>query len=413
MDTVDIITNLIADRLGGKDFDSLEQDYKFIKIKNAKKEMGIQYPHIPMIDMGIGEPDSPADPSIVRILAEEAGKAENRWYADNGIVAFQEAAVKYLEDLYGLRNIDPHREVLHGIGAKSILSMLPMCFINKDDVTITTAPGYPVIATHTKYLGGVPYYMPLYEENNFYPDFSTIPENILKKAKLLYLNYPNNPTGQVATKKFFEEVVAFAHKNHVAVISDASYASITFDDYQPLSFLSIDGAKEVGVEIHSLSKAYNMTGWRLAFIAGNEKIIRAYGNVKGNTDSGQFIGIQKAGIYALTHPEITQSICKKYSRRFDLLVDALRAVGFDAKKPKGTFYCYVAIPLGTKSGMIFSNAEEVSHYLLKNALISTVPWDAAGSYLRFSVTFEAKDEEHEQRIIEELKQRLLKLDLIF
>ncbi|WZL73522.1 LL-diaminopimelate aminotransferase [Clostridiaceae bacterium 35-E11] len=410
---MDIITNLIADRLGGKSFDRLEQDYKFIKIKKAKREMRIQYPDIPIIDLGIGEPDAPADPSIVSILAEEAGKPENRWYADNGIVAFQEAAVKYLETIYGLRNIDPYREVLHGIGAKSILSILPMCFINKDDIAITTAPGYPVIATHTQYLGGIPYYMPLYKENHFYPDFSKIPEHILQKAKLLYLNYPNNPTGQVATQKFFEEVVAFAHKNNIAVISDASYGAVTFDDYKPLSFLSIDGAKEVGVEIHSLSKAYNMTGWRLAFIAGNEKIVRAYGNVKGNTDSGQFIGIQKAGVYALSHPEITASICKKYSRRFDLLVNALREVGFDAKKPKGTFYCYVPIPSGTKSGIVFSDAEEVAQYLLKNALVSTVPWDAAGSYLRLSVTFEAQDANDERRIIETLKHRLLKLELIF
>ncbi len=284
---------------------------------------------------------------------------------------------------------------------------------NPGDITLTTVPGYPVLGTYTQYLGGRIYKLHLFKENDFYPDFSIIPKSVLKKAKLLYLNYPNNPTGQAATKDFYEEAIKFASRNGIVVISDAAYAAITFDDSPPLSFLSVEGAREVGVEIHSLSKAFNMTGWRLAFIVGSPKVVSAYGTVKDNTDSGQFRAIQKAGIYALNHSEITEENCKRYSRRFDLLVEALREVGFDAEKPKGTFYCYVPAPRRTESGATFKTAEEASTFLIEEALVSTVPWDDAGAYLRFSVTFESKSYQEEIKLIEELKQRLLKLRLVF
>jgi LL-diaminopimelate aminotransferase len=227
------------------------------------------------------------------------------------------------------------------------------------------------------------------------------------------MNYPNNPTGQVATRDFYERVVEFTHRNNIFVIADAAYAALTFDGYQPLSFLSIDGAMDVGVEVHSLSKAFNMTGWRLAFVVGNAKIIKAYGTVKDNTDSGQFRAIQKAGVYALQHPELTLKNCQRYSRRFDLLVNALRECGFDANKPKGSFYCYVPAPKGTKSGIRFENAEDGSEYLIKEASISTVPWDEVGHYLRISVTFEANGINEEKRVIEEVKRRLTRLELVF
>jgi LL-diaminopimelate aminotransferase len=177
--------------------------------------------------------------------------------------------------------------------------------------------------------------------------------------------------------------------------------------------VSVDGAIEVGAEIHSLSKAFNMTGWRLGFIAGNKKLIAAYGTVKDNTDSGQFRAIQKAGIYGLKHPEITDRIKEKYSRRFNMLVKVLKEVGFDAKKPQGSFYCYVGIPKGTKNGTVFHNAKEVMEYLIRNAFISTIPWDDAGAFLRISVTFEAAGEEEERKIIEEIRERLMKLELVF
>jgi LL-diaminopimelate aminotransferase len=291
--------------------------------------------------------------------------------------------------------------------------MLPLVFINPGDVALITVPGYPVLGTYSQYLGGDVYPLPLRPENDFYPDFSAIPAVILKRAKLLYINYPNNPTSQVATVEFYRQVVEFAHRNQIVVVSDASYAALTYDGYKPLSLLTINGAREVGVEIHSLSKAFNMTGWRLAFIAGNPKVIKAYGMVKDNTDSGQFRALQKAGAYALNHPELTLENCARYSRRFDLLVKVLREVGFDAEKPAGTFYCYVPIPQGTANGVIFRNAAETAEFLLKEALISVVPWDDAGAYLRFSVTFEANGVEEEINIMNKLKQRLLKLNLLF
>ncbi|MGF7060093.1 LL-diaminopimelate aminotransferase [Brassicibacter mesophilus] len=407
------ITNVIADRFRDKSFDIAKQDYKFMKIKMAKEEIKRKYPDKELIDMGVGEPDSPADPMIVEMLSKEAGKPENRFYADNGIIEFQEAAAKYLKEVYGVDDIDPCSEILHGIGAKSILSMIPLCFINPGDITITTLPSYPIISTHTKYLGGVVYRLPLTKENNFYPDFSKIPNIILYRSKLLYINYPNNPTGQIATEDFYKRVVEFAHKNNIIVVADSSYAALTFDEVNPLSFLSIDGAKDIGVEIHSLSKAFNMTGWRLAFIAGNSEIINIFGNVKANCDSGQFRAIQKAGVLALNHHEITMRYCEKYSRRLDMLVAALNEVGFVVEKPKATFYCYVPIPKGTRSGEIFENAEDFSLYLLNKASISTVPWNTPEPYIRFSVTFEAKDHKEEIRIINEIKNRLLELELMF
>jgi LL-diaminopimelate aminotransferase len=291
--------------------------------------------------------------------------------------------------------------------------MLPICFINLGDITLATVPGYPVMSTYTNYLGGSVYNLPLTVDNGFFPDLKAIPKDVLKRAKMLYINYPNNPTGQVATSDFYKRVVEFAHENGVVVVSDAAYAAVTFNGYEPLSFLSVDGAMEIGVEVHSMSKAFNMTGWRLAFVVGNSKFISAYGTIKDNTDSGQFRAIQKAGVYALNNTELTCRINRRYSRRFDLLVPALNEIGFKAQKPQGTFYCYVASPKGTKSGINFNNAEEASEYLIREAMISTVPWDDAGAYLRFSVTFEAKDMEEESKIINELKLRLKALELVF
>ena len=410
---MNLFTRNIAQRLGGEDFGKAGKTYKFARIKQAKAEAIKKHADMLLIDMGVGEPDMPADPGIVQVLAEEAGKPENRWYADNGIPEFQEAAKDYLERVYNLKDLDPYHNIIHGIGSKPILAMIPLVFIDPGDITLTTVPGYPVLGTYTEYLGGKVYKLPLLRENNFYPDFSIIPKSILKKTKLLYLNYPNNPTGQTAIKDFYKEAVKFASRNGIVIISDAAYGAIIFGESSPLSFLSVEGAREVGVEIHSLSKAFNMTGWRLAFLVGSSEVVSAYGAVKDNTDSGQFRAIQKAGIYALNHPEITKENCKRYSRRFDLLVNALKEVGFDAEKPKGTFYCYVPAPQGTESGTTFKTAEEASTFLIEEALISTVPWDDAGAYLRFSATFEARSCQEEIELIEELKQRLLRLGLTF
>lgn len=407
------LQDMIAQRIGGKDFGTDTKIYKFAMIKMAKDEAKRRNPDLKMIDMGVGEPDEPADFTVVEVLKEEAGKAENRFYADNGILEYNRAAVSYMEKAFGVRGLDPKKHVLHGIGSKPILAMLPACFINPGDVTLATVPGYPVLSTWTKYMGGDVVDLPLRKENNYFPDFNEIPPETLTRAKLLYINYPNNPTGQTATKEFYEGVIKFAKANNILVVADSAYASLTFENEKPLSFLSVDGGMEVGIELHSLSKAFNMTGWRMAFAVGNPLAIKAYGAVKDNTDSGQFRAIQKAGIYAMNHPELTDSLSEKYSRRLALLVKALSELGFSAEKPKGSFFLYVKAPKGAGKRDRFATAEAAAKYFIEKASISVVPWDDAGAYLRFSATFEAKTPEEEVRIIDEMKIRLEKLNLSF
>jgi LL-diaminopimelate aminotransferase len=403
----------ISERLGGMNFGKSTVIYKFELIKRAKAAAKLAHPDMNLIDMGVGEPDWPADGMVVKALAEEAGKPENRWYADNGIPEFQEAAADYLSRVYRLSGLIPSEHIIHGIGSKPVLAMLPICFINPGDILLTTVPGYPVTGTYTKYLGGEVFNLPLLESNSFLPDLDSVPSHILKKAKLLYINYPNNPTGAVATMEFFNKVVEFARTNNIIVINDSAYGALTYDGYKPLSFLSAEGAMEVGMEVHSLSKAFNMTGWRIGFICGNSKAVKAFAAVKDNTDSGQFRAIQKAGIQALRHTEITARTVEKYSRRFNLLTDALNEVGFEAKKPKGTFYCYVKAPSGSADGKAFSTAADFSEFLIRESLISTVPWDDAGKYVRFSVTFEADSLQKEKEVIDEMKGRIKKLRLKF
>ncbi|CEO28136.1 LL-diaminopimelate aminotransferase [Paraclostridium sordellii] len=410
---MDFIDNKVANRLGGISFfKNSDNLYKFEKVKKITKEVQSKNPNLKLIDMGVGEPDKMADISIVDILSIEAQKPENRFYADNGIIEFQEAACRYLDKVYGVKNINP-ANIVHGIGSKPVLAMLPICFINPGDICLMPAPAYQVLGTYSKFLGGEIYKLPLCAENNFYPDLDSIPSEIRKKAKLLYLNYPNNPTGQVATKKFFEYAVKFARDNDILIISDLAYGALTYEDYTPLSILNIEGSLDVCIEIHSLSKAFNMTGWRLAFVVGSEKAMKIYCAVKGHTDSGQFRAIQKAGAYALDNCDLIEANKSRYYRRFLLLTKALKEIGFKAEIPKAGFYCYVPIPLGIKNGIRFNNAEEASLYILSKALVSTVPWDDCGSYLRFSVTFDAESEVDELNIINELKERLLSLNLEF
>lgn len=411
--TESYIQGMFAQRIGGRSFGQDTVLYKFEKIKRAKREAVQQNPGVELIDMGVGEPDWMAEPEVIEVLYREAQKPENRGYTDNGIQEFKEAAAQYMAKVYGVTGLDPVTEVNHGIGSKSILAILPQAFINPGDITIMTVPGYPIMGTSTITLGGEVVNLPLKRENDFFPDLEALTPEQRRRAKLLYLNYPNNPTGATATREFYARVVEFARENEIIVVSDAAYLGLMFDGEEPVSFLSVPGAKEVGVEIHSLSKAFNMTGWRLAFICGNPLVVKGFAAVKDNNDSGQFAAIQKAGVYCLAHPEITAKTAAKYSRRHDMLVEALRSAGFDARKPKGSFYLYVEIPKGTRDGRTFATAEDFSQYLIREKLISTVPWDDAGHYVRFSVTFEARDEADERRVIAEIKRRLTSTEFIF
>ena len=406
------IQKLFADRLGGNKFGKDTKIYKFEKIKRAKRAAMDANPNKDLFDLGVGEPAEMAFPGVIQTLPREAEKPENRGYTDNGIEEFKVAAINYMDNVFGVKGLDPNKHVNHTIGAKPGLAMLPSIFINPGDITLMTVPGYPVMGTHTQYLGGEVINLPLTKENSFLPDLKSITSDIAKRAKILYLNYPNNPTGANATQAFYEEAVDFAKKNDVVVVQDAAYGALNFDE-NPSSFLSIPGAMDVGVELHSLSKSYNMTGWRIAFVVGNELIVKGVAHVKDNIDSGQFAAIQKAAIHALEHPDITETILEKYRRRLTKLVETLNSLGFDASMPGGSFFLYVEAPKGVKGGQRFKSGEEFSQYLIKEMMISTVPWDDVGNFIRFSATFAAKGLEEESRIINEIKNRLSSVQFEF
>jgi LL-diaminopimelate aminotransferase len=409
--TESYIQQLFAERIGGKTYGKSTAIYKFEKIKRAKRAAMAAHPHTELIDLGVGEPDEMALPLSVRALCEEAQKPENRGYADNGGPEYRRAAANWMYKVCGVPGIDPETDVIHSLGSKAALSILPAALINPGDVAIMTVPGYPVFGTHTKRFGGEVFNLKLTEANGFLPDLDAIPKDVLKRAKVVVLNYPNNPTGASATPEFYRRAVDFAHKHKLVIVSDAAYAALVFEG-KPLSILSVSGAKEVAVELHSMSKGFNMTGWRLGFVVGNPLLVKAYGDCKDNTDSGQFLAIQKACAASLAHPEITQKIAAKYSRRMDLLVAALRKLGFDAIKPKGSFFLYVRAPKAVGDTK-FKSAEDVSQWLITEKLISSVPWDEAGPYLRFSVTFIAKGESDERRVVSEIEKRLAGLKFEF
>lgn len=412
MADMDYLQELFAERIGGRMFGKDTAIYKFEKIKRAKRAAVAAHPEIPLIDMGVGEPDEMAFPMVVEALHAEAAKKENRFYADNGCAEFKQAVSDYMKGLYGVE-LDPATEINHSMGSKSALSLLPVCFINPGDVSLMTSPGYGVMGTWTQYLGGRVVKMPLTRENGFLPDFSQVSEEDRRAAKLVYLNYPNNPTGAVATPEFYDAAIAFAKEIHALLVIDAAYAPLNFRG-KPLSIFSRPGAKDVAVELHSMSKGFNMTGWRLGWVCGNASAVKAFATVKDNADSGQFLAIQKAAALALqAQEEITPRINEKYLRRLTALTNTLRKLGFQAEVPQGSFYLYVGIPKGTADGMKFDSAEEFSQWLIADKLISTVPWDDAGHFVRFSATFEASDVEEEAKVLQEVERRLATSKFLF
>jgi LL-diaminopimelate aminotransferase len=401
---------LFADRIGGANYGKGTEIYKFEKIKRAKRAAIAAHPDRVLLDFGIGENDDMADPLVRDVAKREIDKLENRGYADNGIAAFKESAATFMHKVFGV-TLDPVTEVNHAIGSKPALAMIPAAFINPGDITLMTVPGYPVAGTHTKYYGGKVHELPLREENGFYPDLDGIPDDVKKKAKLLVINYPNSPTGAIATRDFYKRVIEFAHKHQVVIVQDAAHILLSYGE-PPLSFLQMDGAKEVGVEIHSMSKGFNMIGWRMAFVCGLAKIVQAFADIKDNSDSGQFMAIQQAAKTALDHPELGDRTRAKYHRRLKKLVDALNKVGFKAKMPGGTYFLYVKAPKGC-GDRSFANAEEASQFLIGEQSVICVPWDNAGPYLRFSVTYIARDEREEDALMEETVRRLGRLHLRF
>jgi len=402
---------LFADRIGGVNYGKGTDIYKFEKIKRAKRKAIADHPDKQLLDFGIGENDSPADEAVRTAMVEEVHKPENRGYADNGVLDFKEAAARFMKRQFDV-DLDPNSEINHCIGSKTALAMLPACFINPGDITLMTVPGYPVAGTHTRYYGGSVYQLPLLAENEFLPDLASIPADVLAKAKLLVLNYPNSPTGKTASSEFYEQVVEFAKTNNLVVIQDAAHVVLTFDG-KPLSFLQTPGARDVGVEVHSLSKGYDMIGWRIGWVCGNSRIVQAFSDVKDNSDSGQFIAIQKSAAAALDNETIPDRIRSKYHRRLEKLVAMLTRCGFECSMPGGSYFLYTAAPKGVVDGPEFDSGESASQYLITQHSIVTVPWDEAGPYLRFSVTYEAEDEAAEDALMVETESRLKAVQFVF
>ncbi len=401
---------LFAARIGGAAYGKGTEIYKFEKIKRAKRQALAEHPERRLLDFGIGENDDLAAEGVRARLKVEVDRVENRGYADNGIAAYKEAAAAFMQRQFGV-TLDPVTEVCHCIGSKPAYAMLPACFIDPGDVTLMTVPGYPVAATHTRYYGGEVHRLPLLEANGFFPDLAGIPADVAKRAKLLVLNYPNSPTGAVATREFYQRAIEFAHTHQVVIVVDAAHILLSYDA-PPLSFLEIDGAKEVGVEVHSMSKGFNMIGWRMGFVAGHPKIVQAYADVKDNSDSGQFMAVQVAAAHALGDPSIPTAIRAKYQRRLQKLVAALNAVGFTATMPGGTYFLYVKSPTGA-GDLTFANGEVASQYLIRDQSVCCVPWDDAGNYLRFSVTYTAATEADEDDLMRETVARLRGMALRF
>jgi LL-diaminopimelate aminotransferase len=400
-----LVQEFFAQRIGGRKFGQDSAIYKFEKIKRAKRAAMKEHPDMELIDLGVGEPDGMTPLPIVQTLAVEAAKAENRGYTDNGILEFRVAAAEYMRKVFGVDGLDPETQINHSIGSKSALALLPSALVDPGDVVLMTVPGYPVFGTHSAWYGARVVNLPLIAENGFLPDLERIDSETAAKVKVLVLNYPNNPTGRCATEEFYRKVVDWAHEKRVCVIQDAAYAALVHDR-KPLSFLSIPGALDVGIELHSLSKSFNMTGWRIGWVCGNERLVRAFAEVKDHSDSGQFAAIQKAAAVGLGNPQFTVEICAKYKRKLGLLCRVFSELGFEASLPQGTFYLYMKSPRAIEGGPQFATAEECSQYLIRRHLIYTVPEDTAGAYLRASATFVAPTPEDEKRVAAEIGNRL-------
>jgi LL-diaminopimelate aminotransferase len=405
------VRSLFADRIGGEQYGLSDEIYKFEKIKRARQAAERDKPDRLLINLGVGENDEMAAPSVRATLTHEASQPENRGYADNGIDEFKTAAASFMSAAYGV-DIYPDSEINHSIGSKPALAMLPMAFINPGDVTLMTVPGYPVAGTYSAYLGGEVHKLPLLVENAFLPDLASIPADVLKRAKMMVLNYPNSPTGAIATEGWFKDVIEFALQNNITIVHDAAHGLLSYEQ-EPLSFLAVDGAKEVGVEVHSLSKGFNMIGWRIGWVCGNSTVVSAFADIKDNTDSGQFIPIQKAAAVALGDASIYQDVQAKYQRRLEKLVTVLNAAGFDCKMPGGTYFLYAQNPVGAGDSVKFASAEEATNHFISEAGILTVPWDDAGAFLRFSATYDADGEAEEDELMKLLGSRLAALNLRF
>jgi len=358
------------------------QPYLFVEITRKVAEKRAKGEDI--VSFAIGDPDIPTPSHIVESLCQAAQDPANHRYPETaGLLELRQAIAGWYQRRFGV-SLDADTEVLPLIGAKEGIAHIALCFIDPDDIALVPDPGYPVYSISTILAGGQPHYMPLIEENKFLPDLDNIPDSVLKRAKLLWINYPNNPTGAVADLDFFNKTVKFARQHNLAICHDGPYSEVAFDSYQPVSFLQADGAKEVGVEFHSLSKSYNMTGWRIGMVVGNAEMVDALKRVKSNLDSGIPQAIQYAAIKALTgSQECIQKHNAIYQRRRDLVIDVLNNIGLEAKPPKAGLYIWAKVPEGYTS-------IEFANNLLEEFRVVVTPGIGYGrngeGYIRLSLT---------------------------
>ncbi len=339
---------------------------------------------VDLIDVSIGDPDMPTPSHIVERMKAAVENPENHRYPSSaGMLSYRRAVSGWYRQRFGV-SLEPETEVLSLIGSKEAVAHFPLAFINPGDTVLYTSPGYPVYPVGPLFAGGQTHALPLTADNGFLPDLESIPQDVLGKAKLFFFNYPNNPTTACATREFFDEVVEFASRNNIIACHDAAYSEIYFDGKKPLSFLEVDGAKDVGIELHSLSKTYNMTGWRLGFAAGSKEIIAGLAKIKSNMDSGVFQAVQEAGIAALeTDDSVLAEIRNTYQERRDALAEGLTSLGLEFSLPEASFYIWTKAPAGHTSSSFVE-------LLLKKAGILATPGngfgDAGEGYVRFALT---------------------------
>jgi LL-diaminopimelate aminotransferase len=373
--------------------------YLFASIDKMKQEAKAK--GVDLIDMSIGDPDIPTPSHIVEAMKVAVEKPEHHRYPSyEGMLSFRESVSEWYKKRFHV-SLDPSNEVLSLLGSKEGIGHIPLAFVEPGDSVLVPSPGYPVYPVSTLFAGGESYIMPLREENGFLPDFRAIPEKTLTKAKLMFINYPNNPTSAVASKEFYEEVINIAGKYNIIVCHDAAYSEIYFDGEKPLSFMEISGAKDVGIEFHSLSKTYNMTGWRIGFAVGNKDVIAGLGKIKTNLDSGVFQAIQEAAIVAIhTDDKLLSEIRNTYQVRRDVLYEGLKTIGIELMKPRASFYLWTKVPSG------FDSSAFVAH-MLKAAGVLATPGSGFGSpgegYVRFALTVSV---ERTREAVERIKKSL-------
>ena len=359
--------------------------YLFVEID--RKKAHLKSAGVDIIDFGIGDPDTPTPEFVISAMAKAIFNPEyHRYPLGRGKMLFRQAIAEWFQKRFGIIDLNPEKEIVALLGSKEGIGHLPFAFLNPEDMALTPEPGYPVYANATILSGGMPYLLPLKKDNGFLPDLSSIPASIGNKAKIIFLNYPNNPTGAVAPDSFWKDAIGFAEKYGIILAADAAYSEIYYQE-KPKSLFQFSGGKEVGIEFYSFSKTFNMTGWRLGFACGNENLISGLSAVKENLDSGVFDAIQAAGIAALSAPEgFTEGLRQMYHKRIQILVNGLNGCGFSTQTPGGTFYLWLKIPEGNKSA-------DFSSSLLEKFGILTTPGIGFGpdgeGFIRFSVTLSA------------------------